>query len=98
MTKLQKSDIFKLAELSAVTLSDSEAEALLTDLQNIISYVDQLSTVDLAEHHETTRNTNRTRPDTAVLYTDNNLVTQAAEHKDSYFIVPKIVDSSKDAQ
>jgi aspartyl/glutamyl-tRNA(Asn/Gln) amidotransferase C subunit len=98
MTKLQKSDIFKLAELSAVTLSDVEAESLLTDLQNIISYVDQLNTVALAEHHDTARNTNRTRPDCATPYVGSNLVEQAADHTDSYFIVPKIVDSSKDAQ
>jgi aspartyl/glutamyl-tRNA(Asn/Gln) amidotransferase C subunit len=98
MTKLQKSDIFKLAELSALTLSDSEAESLLIDLQNIISYVDQINTVALTEYHKHSQSTNHTRPDFATPYAGANLVAQAPEHSDSYFIVPKIVDSSKDAQ
>jgi len=84
--------------LSSLTLSDSEAESLLTDLQNIISYVDQLNTVALTEHHKHSQSTNNTRPDCAVPYAGASLIAQAAEHSDSYFIVPKIVDSSKDAQ
>ncbi len=98
MAKLQRSDILKLAELSALSLSNTEADALLTDLQNIISYVDQLNEVALDTHQTAVKNQNIFREDVAHATDSTPLLAQAPDRFDDYFVVPKVVDSSKDAQ
>ncbi|MDQ5941141.1 MAG: aspartyl-tRNA(Asn)/glutamyl-tRNA(Gln) amidotransferase subunit [Candidatus Dependentiae bacterium] len=98
MAKLQRNDILKLAELSALSLSNTEADALLTDLQNIISYVGQLNEVELNTHQTAVKNQNVFREDVAHSTDSTPLLAQAPDRFDDYFVVPKVVDSSKDAQ
>ncbi len=43
MAKISKSDVMHLAALSNVSLDDSEAEDLRTDLEAIVGYIGQLS-------------------------------------------------------
>lgn len=38
-----------VAELASLTLTDDEAEALATDMQRILAYVDELATVDTTD-------------------------------------------------
>ena len=98
MTLLRTADVLKLAELSSLKLSPQEAEALLIDLQNIISYVDQLNTVALTPQTEPVKNCNVFRQDMVQQQSSAPLMAQAPEREDTYFVVPKVVDSSKDAQ
>ena len=98
MTHLQKADIIRLAELSSLTFSDKETDALLIDLQNILQYVDQLNGITLTEQPAPVSNSNVFRADAARTEPCLNLITQAPEHQETYFVVPKVVDSSKDAQ
>ncbi len=97
MAQLHKDDIIKLAELSALKLSEAEVAALLTDLQNLISYVDELNTVSLTAHSAHTRNHNVFREDTACHQDSHPLLAQAPDQFETYFVVPKVVDSTKDA-
>lgn len=46
MTKINKESIKKLTKLSHIQLTDEEEEKLLGDLQNILSYVEQLNAID----------------------------------------------------
>jgi aspartyl-tRNA(Asn)/glutamyl-tRNA(Gln) amidotransferase subunit C len=46
MMKISDDDVRNLATLSAISLSDDEVLALRTDLENIISYIDQLAELD----------------------------------------------------
>lgn len=46
MAKISKSDVTYLARLSNVSLSDQETEDLQTDLEAIVAYIDQLSTLN----------------------------------------------------
>lgn len=98
MAQLQRNDIRKLAELSALTLSDAEVDTLLADLQNLVSYVDQLNTVALTEKAEEVKNENVFREDIASRTDSEPLLSQAPERLQDYFVVPKIVDQTKDAQ
>ena len=98
MAQLNLSDIRKLAELSALKLSDAEAETLLSDLQNLVSYVDQLNNVALTGKAEEYKNENITRQDIAIKPESEPLLAQAPERFQDYFVVPKIVDQTKDAQ
>ena len=46
MTSISITDVRKLAVLSALSLSDAEAEKLQGELQNIFAFVEQLNEVD----------------------------------------------------
>ena len=46
MTHISSDDVLYLAQLSNLELAGNEAEALRTDLENIIGYIEQLSELD----------------------------------------------------
>jgi aspartyl-tRNA(Asn)/glutamyl-tRNA(Gln) amidotransferase subunit C len=46
MTQISKDDVQYLAQLSNLQLADDETEALRTDLENILGYIQQLSELD----------------------------------------------------
>ena len=46
MTTISLDDVKKLAALSALSLSDDEAERLRSELQNILAFVEQLNDID----------------------------------------------------
>lgn len=44
--EIKREDILHLAQLSNISLNDSETESLTKDLQNIIKYISQLDSLD----------------------------------------------------
>ena len=46
MTDITTADVQRLAQLSSLQLSDTEAAALGEDIKNILNYVEQLSELD----------------------------------------------------
>lgn len=46
MTQISKDDVQYLAQLSNLQLADDEVDALRTDLENILGYIQQLSELD----------------------------------------------------
>lgn len=46
MTQISKDDVQYLAQLSNLQLGEEETEALRTDLENIVGYIQQLSELD----------------------------------------------------
>jgi len=95
MAQLQRSDIMKLAELSCLKLSDQEIDTLLTDLQKLISYVDQLSDAHATAQAPTHKATNVMRPDHIEPFPADVVLAQAPERFEHYFVVPKVLDTTK---
>ncbi len=48
MANLTRDDVFKLARLARISLSDTEADEFTDELSAILQYVEQLSTIDVA--------------------------------------------------
>ncbi len=48
MVAITNDDVKRLADLSALTLSDKETEALRIDIANIIGYIEQLKELETA--------------------------------------------------
>lgn len=66
MAKLTRSDILKLAKLARLDLTDAEIEEYITELSEILQYVEQLQKVDvkgLKPTNQVTGLTNVTRKD-----------------------------------
>jgi aspartyl-tRNA(Asn)/glutamyl-tRNA(Gln) amidotransferase subunit C len=49
MAKLSRDDVYKLAKLARLKLTDEEADSFTDELSKILDYVDQLQTADVAD-------------------------------------------------
>ncbi len=49
MAKLSRDDVYKLAKLARLKLTDEEADSFTNELSKILDYVDQLQTADVAD-------------------------------------------------
>lgn len=89
-------DVFHVASLARIALSDSEADSLTKDLNRILGYVQQLDSVDVAglePTYQVTGLTNATRPDEAP---DDDvdqagLLKNAPSIQDDQIKVPKVL-------
>lgn len=71
MGNLTRGDILKLASLSRLALTDDEVEEFASEISEILQYVEQLQSVDVADlkpTNQVTRLTNVTRPDELIDY------------------------------
>lgn len=60
MTTLTREDVLKLARLSRLSLTDQEVDEFLTELTQVLEYVEQLGDVDVAGLEPTTQVTGLT--------------------------------------
>ncbi len=97
MSAISLDTIKKLAQLSALSVSDEEAEGLQKDLTEILGYVDQLSRVD-TEGVEPTYYVHGlesvTRPDEIREsgVSQAELLKNAPEQKDGTIVVPRVLE------
>jgi len=98
-----ETDIQKLATLSRIYISPEEQKSLKTDIDSILSYVEQIKDIsadtalpmdpqEVASHRNIMRED--VDPHETGLYT-NELLSQAATVKDTYIEVKKIIDQDK---
>lgn len=92
MVKLDKEELLKLAELSALKLYDEEVEDLLEQIKVFLEYTDELDQVQLSKEVAPIRNVNVFREDIALPTNSKPILEQAPQTKDTYFEVPKILD------
>ncbi len=101
MAKLTKKEVFHVAELSNLTLTDAEIAKFTPQLDKIIEFVATLSEVDTEDvppTSQTTGLTNVLRED--VVKTDNSLTQEESlsntEGFNGYFKVPAILKNRTD--
>lgn len=93
MALLSREELRKIAELSALNLTDAELSKLLPDIQNVLNYSSELSAIGLREEQPPSRTVNVFRADIVNASTESkSLLEQAPEKQDTFFVVPKIID------
>lgn len=98
MSMISDDDVRGLARLSNLQLSDDEVSALRVDLGNILSYVEQLSSLDTSGVEPTYQVTgleNRWREDTVKHseVTREALLALAPDSEDYQVKIPKVLGS-----
>ena len=95
MTKISSSDVRKVAHLARLELPEDQIETYTSQIEEILSYVEQLQEIDTQNIHPTTRAVevvNEMRED---LVEDNDsreeILNQAPHREGEYFRVPKIL-------
>ncbi len=92
-------DIEKLAELAKIELTDKEKETLLKDLDGILSYVKQITEVEVPEMNQEYQNRNVWREDLPASGGQNSsndfswdlIVEQFPDSQDGFIKVKKIM-------
>jgi len=93
---LQRADVKKIAHLARLAVSDTEADALVKDLSNILDLVAQMDAVDTGQVEPMAHPTDmaqRLRPD-VVTETDQReaLQANAPAVENGLFLVPKVIE------
>jgi aspartyl-tRNA(Asn)/glutamyl-tRNA(Gln) amidotransferase subunit C len=96
MTQLTTNDIFKLAKLSNISISKSEAEELVTEIKVILDYVGQLQKLDLSRTEPTYQVTglsNVMRADKEIDYkiSTEDLLKNVPEIENNYIKVKRVL-------
>lgn len=96
MSQLSNHDIQNLAQLSALTVGDQEAEQLKSELANIIAYVDQLQAVDTSQvepTYQVSYQGGARRTDELVDYgvSPDELLAGAPDSQDGQIKVPRVI-------
>ena len=95
MTKISLADVRKVAKLSRLELPDDQIEMYTTQLEKILTYVEQLQSIDTENIVPTTRAVevvNVLREDTVRNTSDRDEILDQAPHRDGdFFRVPRIL-------
>ena len=95
MTKISSSDVRKVAQLARLELPDDQIETYTAQLEEILSYVDQLQEIDTHNVPPTTRAVevvNAMREDLIdVDSSREDILNQAPHREGEFFRVPKIL-------
>ena len=96
MIQISRDDVRKLAQLSSLQLDDAEADALGTDIENILGYIEQLSELDttgVEPTYQVTDLQNVWREDVVDTYGSNReeLLSLAPAVEASQIKVPKVL-------
>jgi aspartyl-tRNA(Asn)/glutamyl-tRNA(Gln) amidotransferase subunit C len=92
MADFNKEELLKIAELSALKLSEQEVPLFVNQIKQVLDYINQIQQVPLTTQAEQVRNVNIMRADVAHPTNYKPVLEQAPQKESSFFIVPKIMD------
>ena len=97
MSTISIADVQKLAQLSALTITDNQAHTMTTELNEILGYVEQLnevSTDGVEPTYQVNGLENVTRPDEIkdMGVSQENLLENAPEQQDGSIKVPRVLE------
>ncbi len=95
MAKISSSDVRKVAQLARLELPEDQIQTYTTQLEEILSYVDQLAKIDTQNVPPTTRAVevvNAMREDLVEVNSSREDILNQAPHREGdFFRVPKIL-------
>ena len=92
MINFSKEDLLKLANFSSLYLDEREIDFYNKQLKMVLDYIDTLQQVPITEEAESVKNKNIFREDQSKATNAENVLNQAPQRKDRYFVVPNILD------
>ena len=95
MTKISSSDVRKVSQLARLEIPEDQIETYTAQLEEILSYIDQLQEIDTRNISPTTRAVevvNAMREDLVeVNFSREDILNQAPHREGDFFRVPKIL-------
>ena len=91
--KVTKEEVKIIADISRITVSENEIEALKSRLEAVLSYAACVQKIaGEIEDQPSNKNINFLREDVVTKSKSEKILEQAPEREGDYFIVPKILD------
>jgi aspartyl-tRNA(Asn)/glutamyl-tRNA(Gln) amidotransferase subunit C len=95
--KITEDTVDKIAHLARLEVSTDEKEQLIGDMSRILSFMEKLNEVDTSNVEPLvymTDEVNNFRKDEVVeIITHEEALQNAPEHDESYFLVPKVIET-----
>ncbi len=93
MAKVTKEEILKIAEMTRVSIEEHEMDSIIEQFNSVLNYAERV--VEIAKSVETKneKNINCTRVDQVIPTDSKEILAQAPQSEDNYFVVPKIIDN-----
>lgn len=93
MAKVTKEEILKIAEMTRVSIEEHELDSILEQFNAVLTYAERV--VEIAKQVEISghKNINCTRVDQVISTDSKEILAQAPQSEDNYFVVPKFVDN-----
>lgn len=92
MAKITKEEVLRLAQMSKLTILDSEIDNVISELESVLNYAERVCEIQFDGQVDYRKNVNVTRPDQVIPTDYKPIMAQAPQSEDNYFIVPKILD------
>ena len=92
MIEITKDEVLRLAEISRIYLRDDEVEELIGQLKSVLSYAERVSEISDDVEVPSSKNINVFREDIVVKTDSKQILAQAPEGEDDYFVVLPILD------
>lgn len=92
MTKFDQAELLKIAKLSLLKLDSDQIKILLEQIKIVLDYTEELEKVKLSTEMAPIKNINVFREDEVIAFDYSPLLSQAPEKKETYFVVPNILE------
>ena len=92
MTKISKEEVKKLASMSKLYIAEKDLEEIQQQLSDVIDYVVRVQLIAKDIEIHSSKNINHDRDDIAKQGSVADILAQAPQQEDNYFVVPKIID------
>lgn len=93
MTKITKQELLKISQISQLRLDEHEIEPLIEQIQGVLTYAERVQEVAEDVEIPSNKNVNVVREDMIVRTNSEQILKQAPEHEENFFVVPKIIEN-----
>lgn len=95
MAKITRDEVLKLARISNIALDEQEVDAVVVQLEQVLTYAERVIEIaDAGNPEPLSQPQNIFRPDRVIPTPTEPLLAQAPEREERYFVVPKILENS----
>ena len=93
MTKVSREEVLRVARMSYISLREDEIQPLINDMEQVLTYAHRVVEVATDIEEPSKKNVNVFREDLVVPQEPAQILVQAPERADDFFVVPMILDN-----
>jgi len=92
MIKISKDEVLKIAEMTRVSLRENEIPDMTKHLESVLSYTERVQEIAADIEEPSNKNVNVFREDVVGKSDAEQILSQAVEREENYFVVPVIIE------
>jgi aspartyl-tRNA(Asn)/glutamyl-tRNA(Gln) amidotransferase subunit C len=92
MAKISKDDVLKIAHMSHIELLDAEIPAIISQLEDVLTYAERVQQLAADIQEPVVKNINIFRDDIVVPADAQAILERAPQREDDFFVVPSILE------